>query len=108
MRKGKQQEPPSVDEAMEEIRKMADEYPEIGAPVLSALESMRARHASRRRTGIVAALILMALLAWFFRWEVQPLQGRTGAYVLDRWTGDIFILDGDERLLVVPAKPVGK
>lgn len=57
----------------------------------------------------VLAIVVVVLLAggWFFRWEVTPITGVEGfarAYMLNRWTGTIYLLWGDERLDVKPSK----
>lgn len=57
----------------------------------------------------VLAIVVAVLLAggWFFRWEVTPISGVEGAaraYMLNRWTGTIYILWNEERLDVKLSK----
>ena len=57
----------------------------------------------------VLAIVVTVLLAggWFFRWEVIPTTGAEGpvrAYMLNRWTGTIYILWNEELMDVKPGK----
>lgn len=58
---------------------------------------------------IALTLVITVLLAgaWFFRWEPIPISNHEGparAYMLNRWTGTIYILWNDERAEVKASK----
>ena len=48
----------------------------------------------------VASILALIALGWAFRWEITPLPGNSKAYLLNRWTGEIYFLDQDEMLPV--------
>ena len=41
-----------------------------------------------RKLLIAAGIVGALLLAWFYRYDLQGSVG--GAYLLDRWTGDVY------------------
>ena len=52
---------------------------------------------------ISVVLLVLAALAWFFRWEVVPItnsEGRGSAYVINRWTGAVFVLVNTTKIEV--------
>ena len=54
----------------------------------------------------LAAIVLIAL-AWACRWEVTPItngEGMGSAYMLNRWTGSMYYVKIDERVVVTTAK----
>ncbi|MBI1396910.1 MAG: hypothetical protein GC151_13100 [Betaproteobacteria bacterium] len=60
------------------------------------------------RTKLIVAFVSVALVlcVWLFRWDVIP-SGMTrapGAFQLDRWTGDVYIVmpNGREKLRRLP------
>ena len=55
------------------------------------------------------AIVVAFLLAggWFFRWEVTSVAGGDGggrAYMLNRWTGMLYFLNGYQRAEVETIK----
>lgn len=61
------------------------------------------------RAPALAASLALLVLAWWFRWDVYTVP-RTSpyatAYVLDHWTGQLYLLAGAERHPVTtPEKP---
>lgn len=52
----------------------------------------------------VAATILVA---WFFRWDITPVARGDGlgvAYMVNRWTGSVYMLHGVNRIEVTQGK----
>ena len=54
---------------------------------------------------ITFIILVLLVAAWIFRYDITPVQpvkiasDATGvAYVLDRWTGHIYIMAGRDRL----------
>lgn len=43
------------------------------------------------KPAIAGAAILLLVLAWFFRWEVVPVQGIAAFYKVNRWTGTTYL-----------------
>lgn len=55
----------------------------------------------RRWWWAALAIALLLALAWFFRWEfVGGERGGQLVYMLDRWTGRLYVLSGETRQLV--------
>lgn len=53
------------------------------------------------------AAILLAALAWAFRWEVTPINNGGGngfAYMVNRWTGTLYLVAGNSRFEVTTEK----
>ena len=51
----------------------------------------------------VVALVAVLFFAWFFRWNVVPApdtDGRPIVYMLDRITGEVFVLHGVTKVKV--------
>lgn len=86
---------------MEQLREVARQYPDIGGPMLAAVEEVRAGMRLTRRIVIAAAVVLALALAWWFRWDMRPRDG----YVLDRLTGAIYLLGSDEMTEVKKITP---
>lgn len=58
-----------------------------------------------RSAAVIATLIALSL-GWFFRWETTPISnGNSGGaiYMLNRWTGALYVVYQDERLVVKEA-----
>jgi hypothetical protein len=56
---------------------------------------------------VVAVGVMVALVAaaWMFRYDMVPVQveGRGGqAYLLDRWTGEVYWLTRSDKIRVTP------
>lgn len=60
-----------------------------------------------RWTAVVAACALVA--AWMLRWQlvVAPNPDAATAYLLDRWTGSVYLLSNMKRFEVTPFKQAG-
>jgi len=41
--------------------------------------------------------------AWLFRWS-DPVPVGSGAYVIDRATGAVFLIGGDQKIRVKPSE----
>lgn len=53
------------------------------------------RTTSRVLCALVVAVVLLASLAWWFRWDIHPVHSQLGAaYALDRLTGKIYWVRG--------------
>jgi hypothetical protein len=66
----------------------------------------RARALTRKWTAL-AAIVLAALLAWFFRWEVVPAAASDrppAAFAVDRLTGQMLYIQQDGSLPVQALK----
>lgn len=57
---------------------------------------------------VVIAVVVLAALAWAFRWEVTPLGNVGGVYMQNRWTGTAYFVRGPVSREVVPYKPEQK
>ena len=58
-----------------------------------------------RSAAVIATLIALSF-GWFFRWETIPISnGNAGGalYMLNRWTGALYVVYQDERLVVKEA-----
>jgi hypothetical protein len=45
--------------------------------------------------------ISVVCIAWFFRWDITPISNGDrwgGAYMLNRLTGDVYVLHGTNKL----------
>lgn len=58
-----------------------------------------------RMSIVVVAVALLLAAAWASRFESVLLTSRPGAYLLDRWTGSVLFIDGDEATEVKLAAP---
>lgn len=76
---------------------------------LEVAESNRlAATALERRTKWrgLAAVVCVLLVLWFFRWELHVRHGDGAvAYVLNRLTGKVHFIRGDESMPVLEEKP---
>lgn len=36
-------------------------------------------------------VLALAFVAWFYRWDVLPVEAMAGAYAHDRWTGKTYV-----------------
>jgi len=54
---------------------------------------------------VAAVLGLSAIVtsAWLFRWS-DPVPVGSGAYVIDRATGAVFLIGGDQKIRVKPSE----
>lgn len=51
------------------------------------------------------AVILLLVFAWMVRWQLVPISAdTTRIYLLDRWTGRLYIVQVDEKSLVTDQK----
>lgn len=53
-----------------------------------------------RQNWPVAVLVLLLVLGWLFRYQTAPFNssGNHGVYVINRWTGQTFLLVGVRRI----------
>lgn len=60
-----------------------------------------------RWAAVVAACALIA--AWMLRWQLVEARhpDASSAYLLDRWTGSVYLLSNQKRFEVTPFKPGG-
>lgn len=71
-----------------------------------AVECHRQRAATTRLTIKLLAFIVIGCLlagAWFFRWQITPVQHGDGlgvAYMLNRWTGEHYVLRFEQKMEV--------
>ena len=49
-------------------------------------------------------VITLVVLGWIFRFEITPLNAGETAYLLNRWTGTVYLLDMEASHEVKPAK----
>jgi hypothetical protein len=63
----------------------------------------------RVSSGVVLVLLLaLAWASWLLRYEIHTVSGQEGyalAYRLDRWTGEVRLLDDDQWYPVVEGNP---
>lgn len=55
---------------------------------------------SRTRWIVVCVLLLLIWFCWFFRWNVEPVtrgDGAPTAYLLDRISGQLFVVIREEK-----------
>lgn len=59
-----------------------------------------------RRFIAVLCIVAGVFVAWHFRWQPVPLRGNDGfqMYLLDRWTGTLYVVAQDKRFLVRDAQ----
>lgn len=51
------------------------------------------------------ALIVLLVFAWMVRWQPVPISvDSTRIYLLDRWTGRLYLVQVDEKSLVTDQK----
>lgn len=53
----------------------------------------------------IGIVLSICLAAWMFRWSVIPTENGTkqgDSYLLDRWTGKVYVLDLNHQILVYP------
>lgn len=63
---------------------------------------------SAARVTLLSVAAALLFCAWFFRYDVTPIasgDGMGGAYILDRWTGDVRFLRGFQMNQAVPPNP---
>jgi hypothetical protein len=77
---------------------------------MTSIDQVSPRNAFGHRASLARAVpLVLALLivstvavAWFFRWQVIPVAsaeyGRV--YMLNRWTGAVYLVQGDSRYKV--------
>lgn len=56
---------------------------------------------------IFSLAVAVLFLAWFFRWDITPIANGDrwgGAYMLNRFTGDVYVLHGTNKLDVTTGK----
>lgn len=66
------------------------------------IDRVKARLKRMNKSHLVIALILMAT-GWLFRWETIPISNGDstgGLYILNRWTGALYVVYQDQRLVV--------
>lgn len=50
---------------------------------------------------IAIVALVIAALCWLFRYDVSPV-GPARSHVMDRWTGDVYFIQGGTRTLTTP------
>lgn len=54
------------------------------------------------------AALAVVLVAWLFRWDIATVSNGMerwgGAYMLDRWTGSVYVLHGANKVEVTQGK----
>jgi ferric-dicitrate binding protein FerR (iron transport regulator) len=79
----------------EEFGSPSDSNTDVTASGISGKERLRAFWA------IAAVAALLLALGWAFRWQVVETQ--RGAYVINRWTGEVrYLLNGGSELVTPP------
>ena len=46
------------------------------------------------------AILALALGGWFYRWDVTPAAAGIGGYMVNRWTGTVYVLHGAKIIKV--------